>query len=73
MARRRRKGEPVQPDLAGYIPCDGCPGDGVRRWNGRWLDGVWTGQAGRCFRCDGKGYQTTLDVERNEAHDKEKS
>jgi hypothetical protein len=69
MTRRRKGDKFVQPDLAGYVPCDGCPGDGIHRWNGRWVGGVWTGKAGQCFRCEGKGYQTPEDVERNEAHD----
>lgn len=49
--------------------CDGCPGDGIYRGHGYVENGVFKGVTGKCFRCDGKGYQTDADVRRCSNYD----
>lgn len=48
------------PGIVVKYKCDACKGDGVYRG------------FGRCFRCDGKGFQTDEDVRRNKYHDNQK-
>jgi hypothetical protein len=47
--------------------CGRCGGTG--RYITGSLNGQLTGPGGECFRCNGKGYQTPLDHERNERYD----
>ena len=49
-------------------PCD-CNGSGVYHGAGRVENGKFIGFTGPCFRCQGKGFQTAQDRERNYWYD----
>lgn len=49
--------------------CDGCNGSGVFHGAGGTVNGVFKGFTGTCFRCGGKGVQTSKDVKRNRYYD----
>lgn len=42
-----------------------CSGTGIFRGGGSVVNGVYQGFQGRCFPCDGKGWQNRADVIRN--------
>jgi hypothetical protein len=49
--------------------CDGCNGSGIYYGAGRVENGKFIGFTGKCFRCSGKGTQTSKDVKRNNYYD----
>jgi hypothetical protein len=51
------------------IACDGCRGDGIYYGRGYVENGQFKGFTGKCFRCGGKGWQTTQDSKRNWGYD----
>lgn len=50
-------------------PCFGCSGSGKFFGHGYVENGVFKGFVGVCFRCGGKGFQTTADTKRNNYYD----
>jgi hypothetical protein len=50
------------------VECDKCRGSGVYGW-GAYINGK-PSFSGPCFRCEGKGYQTALDMRRNCYYDR---
>jgi hypothetical protein len=50
--------------------CDDCRGSGIFYGAGRVENGVFVGFKGTCYRCGGKGYQTTKDERRNRYYDR---
>lgn len=47
-----------------------CDGSGVFYGRGYVENGTFRGTVGDCFRCHGKGYQTPVDVKRNDYYDR---
>lgn len=58
-----------KPRPEGTFDCDGCNGSGVYYGAGRVENGKFIGFTGKCFRCGGKGHQTSADVKRNRYYD----
>lgn len=54
----------------GGTVCGGCGGHGRYYSGGAVVNGHYTGRIGKCFRCGGKGYQTSADERRNYGYDK---
>lgn len=53
----------------GLQGCDGCNGSGIYYGRGYVENGVFKGFTGKCFRCNGKGFQTREDSRRNYGYD----
>lgn len=49
--------------------CDGVCRDGIYHGAGRVENGKFIGFTGKCFRCDGKSFQTESDRNRNRTYD----
>lgn len=47
----------------------GCDNGVVLVGRGEFLNGAWTGGRGKCYRCNGKGWQTPADQKRNAYYD----
>lgn len=58
--------------LAAPAEASGCACDGSGLFYGRGYveNGTFRGTVGDCFRCHGKGYQTPVDVKRNDYYDR---
>jgi DnaJ-class molecular chaperone len=48
--------------------CSKCNGDGLYKYGGAIVNGVFTGKVGTCFACEGKGVQTSKDVARCDSY-----
>jgi hypothetical protein len=58
--------EPEQRQIPeGTTTCDSCGGSGKWYGHGYVLNGVFQGPTGKCYPCNGKGYQTDEDRRRN--------
>lgn len=55
---------------AGAHKCDGCNGSGTYYGAGSVVNGHFVGFTGKCFRCGGKGHQTSGDLRRNRYYDR---
>lgn len=49
--------------------CTACNGGGIYYGRGAVVNGVFKGFTGPCFRCQGKGKQTSADERRNRYYD----
>ena len=58
-----------KPVPEGAESCDGCNCSGVYYGAGRIENGKFIGFSGPCYRCRGKGHQTSKDVKRNRYYD----
>jgi hypothetical protein len=61
------KAEDLQPE---EVICSSCGATGLYFGRGAVLNGKFTGFIGKCYRCNGKGYQTPEDEKRNACYDK---
>ncbi len=50
------------------VKCIECSGTGKYR-RGTVINGTFKGFVGTCYRCKGKGYQTSEDIRRNSNYD----
>jgi hypothetical protein len=48
--------------------CYKCDGSGLYHSGGAVVNGVFTGKTGPCYACQGKGYQTQADAQRNRTY-----
>jgi hypothetical protein len=57
----------------GAAECDGCNGSGVYYGRGAVVNGKFVGFTGTCYRCGGKGHQTSSDLGRNRTYDRHRT
>lgn len=58
----------VIPDNEVVGDCYKCGGSGLYYMGGAFVNGVYTGQTGKCFGCEGRGKQTPKDLIRCEVY-----